>query len=52
MMLRLLQWIFLGHVHHWRVHQFGTVVDGKKRVGRWYDEECTSCGYRRYRQDA
>lgn len=51
-MLRLLQWLFMGHVHHWNVIECGTVVDAGKRVGRWYDEQCTKCGHRRYRQDA
>ncbi len=51
-MLRLLQWLFVGCAHRWKTLAAGNVVDAKGFAeGRWYDQECTECGKRRYYQN-
>lgn len=47
-MIRLLQWLFLGHVHKWKTLEkrelrqtYGGKVDS---VGTRYIQECETCG--------
>lgn len=47
-MLRLLQWIFLGHVHKWKTVSAGDLeARGDDRInlrGKRYIQQCETCG--------
>jgi len=51
-MLMLIQWLIFGHIHHWRTLESGDTVrrGGDMPVGRYWHQECTKCGKRRYYQ--
>lgn len=44
-MLRLLQWLLLGHVHEWKTTKTQVLlVDGTKERGERWFQECKTCG--------
>lgn len=51
-MMRLLQWLFWGHVHQWETIGVGNVTDMGHIIGLWFHERCTKCGHNRYRKEA
>lgn len=50
MMLRLLQWLFIGHIHQWetiektRLFESTKVEDGCRPIGIRYTLRCKCCG--------
>lgn len=51
-MLRLLQLIFLGHVHSWKIHEESSLVDSRKKypIGTSYVLRCSECGNMKHKQ--
>ncbi len=51
-MIILIQWLIFGHIHHWHTLDEGGWINrgDNKPSGKWYDQECTECGKRRYYQ--
>jgi RNase P subunit RPR2 len=45
-MIRLFQWLFLGHCHKWKTIAEAQIVrsDGKSHVGQSYTMRCEECG--------
>lgn len=44
-MMRLLQWLFVGHLHKWRTLSSHTLVNGKNEAfGVVYVQQCEHCG--------
>lgn len=45
-MWRLISWLFMGHVHHWKIIKDGTVTADRdfRPCGNWYVLQCDVCG--------
>lgn len=43
-MLRLLQWLFVGHVHRWKILENRSLANGSGSTGSRYILQCEACG--------
>jgi len=50
-MLRLVQWLIFGHIHHWEILSSGDLFNSvnKRSIGIWWQLRCTKCGVPKYK---